>query len=379
MISLRSLIILTALLSSFSSLAAERMTGWDPRFYRFVLGSGIGTNAIPAAVVPTDSGGFLVAGRFTNIQNSALLNLALWDGTSWQQPLLENKSAISLDTTNPEDTKRGIFALATRGPEIFLGGIGITNAGGTSVTNIAWWNGNVWSDMNGGTTGKISALVIDGPLLYAAGQFQWIGGVQASNIAVWTDGRWEALGQGLPFVPDVLATHNGGLFAAGEKGPNRLLRWNGTTWESLANAFPEGESGRPLSLVEATPDTWLNSPPTYKPSGWESNVALWNGSGWHPLASGIGTAFGRYGGRIHTLTTWRDQVLAAGVTRSTTFFEGLGPAIWDGSQWRTVQDWPVDLILKLAAAGDRLFALGRVDSGALVQDYSAAYFEYLRA
>jgi len=57
-------------------------------------------------------------------------------------------------------------------------------AGGTTVNNIAKWNGTSWSALGTGTNGEVDALAIDSSgNLYAGGDFTTAGGTTANLLA----------------------------------------------------------------------------------------------------------------------------------------------------------------------------------------------------
>jgi len=76
--------------------------------------------------------------------------------------------------------------------------------------------------------------------VYVGGIFQQIGGVRASNIAKWVSKppRFEALGNGVPFVVEHMATdrrnrlYAAGIFQADYR--RALARWDGSVWDNIA-------------------------------------------------------------------------------------------------------------------------------------------------
>src|SRR5688500_13972155 len=95
---------------------------WDKRFYNFT-GPFIvdpGSGGAPGPIAVYRAGEFLVGGKFTNLADNALLNLARWDGTTWQKPFAHVSSAaanageIQIAFTSEIDRINGIHAIATR-------------------------------------------------------------------------------------------------------------------------------------------------------------------------------------------------------------------------------------------------------------------------
>jgi hypothetical protein len=116
------------------------------------------------------------------------------------------------------------------GTNLYAGGR-FTSAAGVEANGIAKWNGTAWSALGSGMDGwsgfdgEVNALAVSGSTLYAGGWFARAGGVTATNIAKW-DGRvWSALGSGIsgegdgngegPNLRDLLADGSGHLFVGG--------------------------------------------------------------------------------------------------------------------------------------------------------------------
>jgi hypothetical protein len=136
-----------------------------------------------------------LGGRFSNVNGTSILNIAKWNGSSW--------SPVGSGLGNPQ-TFDAVAALATfddgSGPALYAGGV-FTTAGGVPAANIARWNGSNWSPVGAGMDGPVSGLCVfddgSGPALYAAGEFTHAGSVLANHIARWDGTSWSALGGGL--------------------------------------------------------------------------------------------------------------------------------------------------------------------------------------
>ena len=92
------------------------------------------------------------------------------------------------------------------------------NAGTTVVRGIAKWDGASWSGLGSGATGpsaEVRALAFDGNgMLYAAGRFTNMSGINANAIARWNGSSWQALGNG--FLSDTPITRVVGLAIRGD-------------------------------------------------------------------------------------------------------------------------------------------------------------------
>ncbi len=220
-----------------------------------------------------------------------------------------------------------------QGPALVAGGT-FLSAGGTSVNNIARWDGSRWSALAGGVSHGVDALVVHddgtGPALYAGGGFTMAGGAAANKVARWDGSSWSAVGN--PFGAGVsahaLVVHDDGsgpaLYAGGTYG--HVSRWNGATWSEL----PDGPDNSILALVSFDDGS---SPALYAGGHFLTvdgvpmpGVARWDGSAWSGLAGGRNST-------VHTLVVHDD---------------GSGPALyaggsfsgrisrWNGSAWSSV-------------------------------------------
>jgi hypothetical protein len=84
------------------------------------------------------------------------------------------------------------------GAALFAGGYGFDSAGGVTASNVARWDGVAWSAV--GDTSETRDIVTlrvlndgGGPALWAAGDFDSIGGVAASGVAKWDGGLWSGV------------------------------------------------------------------------------------------------------------------------------------------------------------------------------------------
>src|SRR5262249_19675893 len=95
--------------------------------------------------------------------------------------------------SRPATRGRGSTAVTGRD----AGGV-FSQAGGQSVNNVARWNGSRWADVAGGLVDPFQPLVfalralseVEGPGLYAAGEFAPAGGVLVRNLARFDGSGW---------------------------------------------------------------------------------------------------------------------------------------------------------------------------------------------
>ncbi len=195
-------------------ITANYIAKWNGNSWS-ALGSGVDFDVSALAV----SGGNVYAGgsfiRATNTGGAAITvnRIAKWDGTSW--------SALGSGLND------AVYALAISGSNMYAGGLFTlaTNTGGAKVTvnRIARWDGSSWSALGLGLSGRVSALVVWGSDLYAAGFFTWAtnsggGTVTVNRIAKWDGNGWTALGSGIGgYLPGIwaLAVRGDELYVGG--------------------------------------------------------------------------------------------------------------------------------------------------------------------
>jgi len=138
------------------------------------------------------------AGRFDQINGVSANRIAKWDGTSW--------SALGNGIEGPNFPRvRSIKVFDDgSGPALYAAGR-FDTVDGQAIENIARWDGTSWSALGTGITGIVGAVVEDlevfndglnGPELYAAGEFTTAGGAPAANLAKWTGSSWTTTGTG---------------------------------------------------------------------------------------------------------------------------------------------------------------------------------------
>jgi uncharacterized repeat protein (TIGR01451 family) len=139
----------------------------------------------------------------------------------------------------------------------------------------------------------------------------------AIAATVWDDGNGPAL-------------YVGGLFlTAGKREVNRIARWDGSEWSSLAGPSGVGMNGQVFALASYNGD--LIAAGAFTEAGGESAnyIARWDGLEWSPLGSGAaGTVPTIYGLAVHD-----GALIAVGSFTGMGDVAAHGVASWDGSAW----------------------------------------------
>jgi hypothetical protein len=341
--------------STAGGLSVTRVARWDGISWSALSGLS-GTGMIPApvdamAVYDDGSGPALyVCGNLWGTGGQLQEIVARWDGTTW--------SALG-------GTDFGTYphTLATfddgAGTALYTAGR-LRNAGGTTVNNIAMWDGSAWSPLSAhsgeGINGPVHALVTadaSSPAeLFAGGYFTTAGGVTVNNIARLDGSTWTDLGGGFSWVggPEVEALS---LFDAGS-GPDLIAggylpeaagftfhdiaRWDGNSWQPLTGPSETGLSEEVSALAVYDDGT---GPALYAGGGFVvadselvNGIARWNGSSWSALDGPSGTGVGSDG-------TFYPYVAALAV-----YDDGTGPALYAGGRFTTAGGLQVNHIAR---------------------------------
>lgn len=240
-------------------------------------------------------GSLIAGGQFGWADSLAVQSVARWDGTTWA-PLADGLGdPLNIDATS-------VSALAVLDGELIVAGtyLGPSNS---SMQCIARLSGQEWEPLGEGIAtqdggrGEVRALTVFEGELIAAGSFGLAGADTACNIARWDGTRWHAMGTGLGAARGLHKSSSDAVYAL-------------TVHESQLIA------GGRFSVIGS--DSAMN-------------LALWDGSGWHPHTTGTNAS-------VFHLSTLEDRLLTAG---SFTVAGGTsigGIATWDGTAWSPLGD-----------------------------------------
>ena len=341
-----------------------RIASWNGSAWA-ALGSGLsgGSNPIVSAVRVHSDGRVLAAGKFTSAGETAVANIASWDGAGWQalgagvpaavSSLLEMADGSIVATgyfQPPNQTIPPIIAV----PALIWDGSawqqtaefdarGVTTsleledgslflAGGA----LGKWNGTNMAALSAGpsfgspvhTWGAAFTTDLDGNLI-AGGFFSSAAGERVNNIARWDGVEWTGLGEGVTGSPNTnpaciytLATlPNGNIIAGGEfiqagnaPAPN-IARWDGTQWHPIGDGF--NQAVRALAVLS---NGDLIAGGSFSKSGSMdvARVARWDGVQWSPLGPG-------FSGTVLALALLPNGDLVAA--------NGYRVFVWNGTLW----------------------------------------------
>jgi hypothetical protein len=200
---------------------------------------------------------------------------------------------------------------AVPGGKLFAGGV-FSQAGGTTATRIAAWNGVNWSALTGpngeGADGLVSVMTMYQGELVVGGSFLEAGGEVVSGIATWDGTDWEPLvgstgAIGVSILPigfvNALAVYNGDLYVgglfqrAGGVDVDNIARWNGTDWSPVTgpSGFGTALNGSDIAPVfdMTAVDGQLIVAGEFTTAGGvaANSIAAWNGTTWSSVGQPV--------------------------------------------------------------------------------------------
>jgi hypothetical protein len=155
--------------------------------------------------VVIDGSRIYVGGDFTKIGTINANHIAVYDTITKSWSALG--TGVVRDTAQPKAT---INAIAISKGRVYAGGL-FNRAGDVDASNIAKWDGTVWSPLGSGVNGVVKALAASGDDLYLGGAFRIVGKrIQSWYFAHWNETRLsvepkvpnEALRFGMVAVPN---------------------------------------------------------------------------------------------------------------------------------------------------------------------------------
>ncbi|HTB07173.1 MAG TPA: T9SS type A sorting domain-containing protein [Bacteroidia bacterium] len=164
------------------------------------------------------------------------------------------------------------------------------------------YNDTLWKTPDSSSIGNVNILATYNGKLYAGGYFQTASGKPASNIAVWNDTTWMPVGKGINYYVNALAVYNGKLYAGGEfdsaggKPAKYLAVWNDTVWAPMNGTinFIDTIGYGVYNLYVANGNLYVGG--FFDSAGGKPahNVAMWDGTLWHALGTGINNGPGSF-------------------------------------------------------------------------------------
>lgn len=324
-----------------------------------------GVDGVVNAIVVDGSGNAYIGGDFTGASSGAVLNyIAKWNGSSW----------TSLGT----GMSGSVRSLALSGSTLYAGG-GFSEAGGVAAIGVAKWNGSSWSAL--GVEGNVNAVAVtsDGKV-YVGGLLNMVGDSTLLNIARLSGGVWSSIGDlgGTGTVLTMTASgtslYIGGSFG-GVDGPvnsvtaSNIALWNGSTWSALGSGVGDPGADSVSAIVVISGGVYAGGSFNTAGGNAANNVARYSNSGgtWSALAQGVDI-----------------EVRALALSGSTLFVGGSfttaggdpagNIAKWSGTAWSTMGSGVGFSVNALAVFGSTLYVGGQFsDAGGVTANNIASW------
>jgi hypothetical protein len=284
------------------------------------------------------NGEVYAVGSFVTANNNALATdplrtvngVAYWDGEKWN-PL---GTGMNVPAT-PCD-----IAVAPNGNVYVTGNF--TTIGGVAANRIAFWNGSAWNAMGTGlnSSGYTLKIAPNGDV-YVGGAFTTAGGVTVNYIARWDGFQWRRLGQfggmdafvySIDMTPDGSTLYVGGDFA-GESNGSGLLNFVGSYNTATGLFSPMGNGFNTTVRVVRLAKSGIvyaggNFTTSQNTLQAFSRVAMWTGSSWVAMSSGVSGGTGIvWDIRIFN----NEEVLIVGWFTTAGGKPARGMVLWNGS------------------------------------------------
>jgi len=227
---------------------------WDGSMWHAV-GNGFDVSVHSLAVY-NDS--LYAGGDFLNSGSTPTSHIAKWNGVQWKQVagginddvdamyVWNNELYISGDFTQAGGTVNAnhickwndiaysalgtgmtysmggmlpmVHAMCAYNGSLYAGGM-FDQAGGTSMNNLAKWNGSTWSSIGnvGASMGSdiVSSLCVYAGQLYIGGAFSTFGALPVSNIGVWNGATRSTIGSGMNGEIHAMSIYHSTLYIGG--------------------------------------------------------------------------------------------------------------------------------------------------------------------
>lgn len=302
------------------------------------------------------NGQLLVSGTFAKSKGASPVEL---NGIGWYHP----SSGWSTLGTGMVGSSVHAARTLSNGQVIAAGDF--SSAGGVPASGVARWNGSAWSVMGTGVnrlneTKDVKTIAyVSNSQVYIAGDFSRVGDAGTPlGVAAWNGAQWKPLDNffeaGGPVVyalarsystPNPTASHS--IFVAGEfanaaaTNSTNILRLEMTfqlvtqRWFSSRNPLAGGTNGPVYAMAKlggAGTTAQVVAAGNFTSAGGinASNIAIWNGSAWQALGSGIN-------GPVYALLAQGpNSIIAAGDFTNAGGVAVQNIAMWNGSAWSAI-------------------------------------------
>lgn len=332
-------------------ITARSVAIWDGGQWS-ALAADPGPHVVVNAIAFGPDGDLYAGGSFMMIGGIHSNNAARFDGEQWHAM---DQGIGMLGAT--------VHSIAADDLFVYFGGYLFDRIGDVEANQIVRWDGSTWHGMKKGIHGTVYDMAFSGDNLYVAGDFGVAGHVSAGSFARWDGFDWHppAGGPQMGMGADVRAigATEHGIYAGGSflhAGPGRIsyiARWDGASWQELG----KGVSGWVETITVHDDRIYAGGSFTHTGELTVNHLAMWDGRNWHPIGRGVN-------GTVRAIAVDREgRVYAGGTFTSATNTDGStvpvhNIAMWDGSAWHPLSGGMDGWVYALIAEGDQVYAGG---------------------
>ena len=181
----------------------------------------------------TSNGQLISGGHYTSINGSTINNIASWNGQTWN----------SLG----EGLNGAVWKLAEHNGQLFASGDFTASGSDTTVKHIAKWDGTNWLPLD--TTFSLrtaGAMISFDSMLIIGNVWDTIGGIPMKGIAAWNGTTFTSRGNNLIRHINNFGIFNNDLYLCGDlytlnqnDYANVVLKWNGFFWQQVGVEFDQ--------------------------------------------------------------------------------------------------------------------------------------------
>lgn len=292
--------------------------------------------SVYALVVDTFHDNLYAGGFIDTAGNTAVQNLALWDGASWYalENSPENNVAALVMKHDTLIYGTGLSTVEQIGMYVDtqfvgylpkLGGIlyclyvfkDTLYAGGEFNGGIKYWDGSDWKKVGGGVSGflyQVHAIGEYNGELIVGGLFSDAGGLPVNNIAAWNGSEWHALGEGITSDNSyvyAVQEYDGELYVggnfeeAGDLFTGSIAKWNGVVWDTVKISDIGTGCGQVYDLASDGFFLYVTGTILSDVGCMGDRVAMFDGSNWYNLYY----SDSNYG---FAVVTYNDKIIVGG-------------------------------------------------------------------
>lgn len=244
-----------------------------------------------------------------------------------------------------------VYALATNGNNVYVGGDFIAAGGNLAIQHIARWDGTNWFALGQGVNGTVKAIIVSGAAVYVGGQFYTATNTDGSTTKVdyvvkWDGSAWRGFGNG-PYsgvggYVNSLAVVGSSLYVGGSfpsalnpdgtfPTVNNIARWDGTTWSALGG----GVNGNVVAIVPygtgiCAGGLFSQATQANSSSLTVNSVAYWDGANWSALGTGVSGGSFSY---VQALAVLNNNLYVGGNFTAAGGSSANYVARWNGTLW----------------------------------------------